>query len=216
MVPRILAVPLLASLFLPAPASSAPRVAAARAHEVIGKEATVCGRISDASYRSSIGGRPTFLNFDRPYPNHTFTVVIWGDVRDRFEKAPEAMFEGAHVCVTGRVETYRGKPQIVLRDPKQILVAGSPFPVERFSYEERVVVKAVLDGLGYRADYGSGEWDEEAEGALREFQADAGLTGGEADAGTLRKLAEAVGELGEEEARRILQAFLLNLAQREN
>ncbi|HUD57469.1 MAG TPA: hypothetical protein VMR02_19715 [Terracidiphilus sp.] len=43
----------------------------------------MCGTI--ASEHTAIGtkGMPTFINLDRPYPNQVFTLLIWGDDRDR-------------------------------------------------------------------------------------------------------------------------------------
>jgi DNA/RNA endonuclease YhcR with UshA esterase domain len=68
-----------------------------------------------------VNGRPTFLNFDRPFPNHTFTALIWGNNRGKFNPPPERSYgAGVRVCVTGLVETFRGKPQIEVTDPGQI------------------------------------------------------------------------------------------------
>jgi hypothetical protein len=36
------------------------------------------------STRSHRRGKPTFINFDRPYPNQDFTVMIWHDERAGF------------------------------------------------------------------------------------------------------------------------------------
>jgi hypothetical protein len=95
----------------------------AQAASVVGRNVTVCGRIGGASYQSSTNGRPTFMNFDRDYPNHSFTALIWGDNRSRFSPPPEQQFAaGKNVCVTGVVELYRGKPQIIVRDPGAIKV----------------------------------------------------------------------------------------------
>jgi hypothetical protein len=209
---------LLAFALLPAAAAAAPpRVPDAEAYRYIGKEATVCGRVADATWMERIRGRPTFLNLGASYPGQTFTVVIWDDARGRFETAPHVLFAGADICVTGLVETYKGKPQIVVRDPARIVRTSAPaFPAERFSPEERIVLKAVLTALGFPADFAGAEWDREAGEALRAFQAAAGMdAGGARDTGTLRKLAEAAAGLPGEEATRILQLLLLNLAQRE-
>jgi hypothetical protein len=70
-------------------------------------------------YLDSSEKRPTFLNFDKPYPNHTFTSVIFGADREKFGK-PEETYLQKDVCVSGKIEDFNGKPQIVLTDPKQI------------------------------------------------------------------------------------------------
>jgi DNA/RNA endonuclease YhcR with UshA esterase domain len=62
------------------------------------------------------------LNFNRPYPNNTFTVVIPGSARARFKNAPETMYRGKTICVTGLITIYKGKPEIVVTAPSQIVI----------------------------------------------------------------------------------------------
>ena len=92
------------------------------AHRYIGMEKTVCGTVSSATYALRSKGRPTFLNLDQPYPKQIFTVVIWGSDRNKFKNPPEAFFKGKRICVTGIIEDYRGKPEIVVRGPDQIIL----------------------------------------------------------------------------------------------
>jgi DNA/RNA endonuclease YhcR with UshA esterase domain len=90
------------------------------AHKYIGMEKTVCGTVASANYAIRTKGRPTFLNLDQPYPNQIFTVVIWGSDRNKFKNPPETFFRGKTICVTGIIEDYRGKPEIIVRGPDQI------------------------------------------------------------------------------------------------
>ena len=102
----------------PAPASC---IKSADAAASAGKRDTVCGEVSGASYQPRSKGQPTFINFDRPFPNHTFVAVIWTEDRAKFNPAPELQFgTGKNVCVTGAIEMYQGKPQIVVRNADQI------------------------------------------------------------------------------------------------
>jgi DNA/RNA endonuclease YhcR with UshA esterase domain len=101
--------------------SSIP-TAEAKAH--IGETNTVCGLVTGGRFLDSSKGKPTFLNFERPYPDHTFTVVIFESDRAKFENPPETWFDGKTVCVTGAVIEYRGKPEIVVHDPSQIVIQG--------------------------------------------------------------------------------------------
>jgi len=87
-------------------------VSSKNASSVIGQIAQICGPIVDGRYASGSNGQPTFLNFDYPYPNHTFTVVIWGTMRSNFSVAPERKYISQNVCIEGYVESYKGKPQI--------------------------------------------------------------------------------------------------------
>ena len=85
----------------------------------VGETATVCGTVASAKYAARSRGSPTFLNLDRAYPKQVFTAVIWGDTRPRFSSPPESM-QGAASCVTGFITLYRGKPEILVRDPSAI------------------------------------------------------------------------------------------------
>jgi len=51
---------------------------AAQAKDHIGELATVYGKVVSTRYAESSHGKPTFLNFDQPYPHHVFTMLIWG------------------------------------------------------------------------------------------------------------------------------------------
>jgi hypothetical protein len=47
----------------------------------VGEQATVCGLVASAAYTRS---QTTFLNFDKPYPNHPFFAVIFKSDREKF------------------------------------------------------------------------------------------------------------------------------------
>jgi len=85
----------------------------------VGENVTVCGIVVSATYAPQSRGQPTFLNFGEPYPNQVFTAVIWGSDRAKFQK-PENALRGKQVCATGVIQLYRGKAEIILRDPKQL------------------------------------------------------------------------------------------------
>lgn len=66
---------------------------AAQAKDHIGERATVCGVVASANYAQRSKNTPTFLNLDKPYPEHVFTVVIWGADRAKFG-TPETTLNG--------------------------------------------------------------------------------------------------------------------------
>ena len=103
----------------PMPALAADAITAQDAAAHVGETATVCGVIVSANYAVKSKGQPTFLNFDRPYPNQIFTVMIWGSDRAKFGE-PENKFVGRKVCATGSITSYRGKLEIIATDPKQL------------------------------------------------------------------------------------------------
>lgn len=102
-------------------ASRPSGIAAKHAFKRIGDRTTVCGEVARANYRKGSGREPTFLNMADTYPKQPFTVVIWGESRDQFDYPPESL-NGKFICVTGVIETYRGKPQIIADSQKQIWV----------------------------------------------------------------------------------------------
>jgi hypothetical protein len=46
--------------------------------------------------------------------------VIWGEVRKTFSYKPEVQLNNKTVCITGKIETYKEKPQIVIAAVSQI------------------------------------------------------------------------------------------------
>jgi len=103
----------------PSAIADAAKVSPADAINQIGQMATVCGRVASAKYATSANRQPTFLNLDKPYPNHIFTAVIWGSDRAAFPYAPESLAD-RRICVTGTIQLYRGKAEIIVSGPNQI------------------------------------------------------------------------------------------------
>src|SRR5260370_28879894 len=101
-------------------APAAKAVAAAEAGRHIGEEATVCGPVAGGTYADRSNGKPTFLDFQRSYPDEVFRVVIWGNDRAKFKQPPDRLFAGRQVCAAGRIQLYRGQPEIVVSDPSHL------------------------------------------------------------------------------------------------
>ena len=110
----------------PTPTPIPPRPQAISCEEAIayiGEVKTVQGRFY-ASHRSDVNGQPTFLNCPVPYPNHDFTALIWGEDRQKFIDclggAPEVLVDQHELRVSGLIELYRGKPEIILTECEQL------------------------------------------------------------------------------------------------
>ena len=95
------------------------KIPASEAGQHVGERATVCGYVASTRYLSSSSSKPTFLNFDKPYPEQDFTVVIWPEDRANFGQ-PESKFFHKSICVTGEITLYRGSPEIIARSTAQI------------------------------------------------------------------------------------------------
>lgn len=94
-------------------------VEAQEAETLVGKTAAVEFRVA----RTFDSGKVTFLNSQDPYEGH-FYVAIFPDDYGAFPAPPAEYFDGKCVVVQGRVELYRGTPQMVLKVTDDILVMG--------------------------------------------------------------------------------------------
>jgi hypothetical protein len=87
----------------------------------VGENATVCGPVASATYAAQSMAAPTFLDLGKPYPNQDFSAVILGSDRMKFE-APEVSLREKQVCVTGEIFLFQGRPEIIMRDTRQLSV----------------------------------------------------------------------------------------------
>lgn len=92
--------------------AGAQTIPASEAAKHIGERQTVCGNIAGEHTAASSHGAPTFVNLDKPYPHQIFTVLIWGDDKSSVGDFPA----NGQVCVTGTIKSFRGIPEIELRD----------------------------------------------------------------------------------------------------
>jgi len=79
--------------------------------DFLGEYVTVGIEKASCSYRTDINGAPTFCN-DKPYPNHTFTLLVWGQ--------DWGFLDGECILVAGVVSVYNGKPQIIAETLDQV------------------------------------------------------------------------------------------------
>ena len=107
---------LLATTLAQAPSGA---ITGMQAKNHVGQQATVCGKVASTRYLDTNPSRATFLNLDKPNPEQTFTVVIFGDNREKFDR-PEIRFKDKQLCITGRIVEFRGSPQIIATEPSQI------------------------------------------------------------------------------------------------
>lgn len=76
----------------------------------IGKGMTVCGCVVSANYVEYASA--TYLNLDNKFPDHHFTIAIWGNQRINFKEKPEEFFLGKTVCTKGLIKNLKGIPSI--------------------------------------------------------------------------------------------------------
>lgn len=85
------------------------------ASQHIGEYSTVIGVVRQVSYSRK---GTTFINFGSRFPNQVFYAVIFKRNAGRFSNTHT--LEGRTVAITGTIDLYKGKPQIILRSGDQI------------------------------------------------------------------------------------------------
>src|SRR5277367_4799339 len=118
---RIIPALLTVLLFASVAGAQTNKITAREAQDHVGEVQTVCGKVASTHFAPGSKGQPTFLNLDEPYPKEIFTILFWGSDRPKFG-TPESKYRDARVCVTGKIASYRGTPEIIATDPSQIVV----------------------------------------------------------------------------------------------
>jgi hypothetical protein len=89
--------------------------------EYIGDSVKVQGKISGMVANSKrTNQKPTFLYVGGNYPKQMLIISISPAVRKQLQTTPFLTDVGNVVWVTGKVEKYKGKTLIVIKDPRQL------------------------------------------------------------------------------------------------
>ena len=80
----------------------------------LGEETEVCGYVAEVIYERDAEGRPTYLRFDNPSPDQTFTVLIEGKRRPRWSNKPENYYPTQIVCAKGTIVDIQGGPGMII------------------------------------------------------------------------------------------------------
>lgn len=97
-----------------APASAAKTISVQDAAQHYNESVTVCAKVYGIKALDNL----TLVNLGAAYPNQPLTIVL----RDA-AIAIGSSLDGKNICVTGTVVSYRDKPEIVVKDPKMIVVS---------------------------------------------------------------------------------------------
>lgn len=87
------------------------------AHGHVGREVVVEGTL----VRTRRARRILYLNFHPDWNKH-LTVVIRGKDLQRFPKDAERFYKGKTVRVRGKIALYKGRPEMVIRNPEAITI----------------------------------------------------------------------------------------------
>ena len=86
-----------------------------------GKTITVCSKVQ-STFLTKGDKKTTYINFGKPYPNTTFTAVIFEGDLPNFKYTPSDFLKDKNVCITGKVVIYKGKPEIIVSKEEQIKI----------------------------------------------------------------------------------------------
>jgi RecG-like helicase len=111
---KIIVLGFLFALLISVSAYSQDQVSSKDAKNYIGKTMQVKGVVSGI-FVSQKGN--TFINFDDKSPNQSFTAAIFSDTNIDIGKIKE----GSTLTVYGEIKEYKGKPEIVITAPEQII-----------------------------------------------------------------------------------------------
>jgi hypothetical protein len=99
-------------------ALSQRKVSVDSATKYVGAFVTICSKV----YWVKVLDKITFINMGGPYPKSPLTVVIFTKDLVNFKETPEKLYSGKDICVTGKIDDYKGKTQIVVTKPEDIAV----------------------------------------------------------------------------------------------
>ena len=86
----------------------------------LGEIKSVYGVVVSTHYNEKTPNSPIFLNLDKAYPEHIFTIFIVAAARDSFDWFPEIYYLNKKISVTGLISEFKGNPEIVVNSPSQI------------------------------------------------------------------------------------------------
>lgn len=93
------------------------------ARQNIGKTFVVVGPLIKVTQPENVRGNPTWIDIGATFPNsHRLTLIIWGNKMAEFPFLKKGQMDGKKVCVVGRIDSYKGIPQIELRHEGQFMV----------------------------------------------------------------------------------------------
>jgi DNA/RNA endonuclease YhcR with UshA esterase domain len=102
-------------------APAAPvRIGTDDADKHIDESMVVTGKVASVSIRPNI----VFLNMDKAYPDTPFTAVIMAKNTNGFGDLKA--LEGKSIEVSGKIKSFKDKPEIVLDSTNQLTVVPAP------------------------------------------------------------------------------------------
>ena len=94
------------------------KIGAAEAEQHYDQLMTVTGTVAQVTLRPTI----VFINLDHPYPDSPFAAIIHSKDTNQFTNLK--LLRGRSVEITGKIQNYHDRAEIVVEKAAQILVPG--------------------------------------------------------------------------------------------
>jgi DNA/RNA endonuclease YhcR with UshA esterase domain len=101
------------------------KITSAEVRDHIGARVIVTGKVAEVNKAASL----VRLNIDKPFPDQTFTAVIFNRYTNQFFDLES--LKGKQVELNGRIALYRGHPELQLQSTNQLKVLEAPAAQEK-------------------------------------------------------------------------------------
>ncbi|CAM3031207.1 sulfatase [Vibrio rarus] len=93
-------------------------ITANNALRFVDTNATVCGKVVQITDFA----KGSYLNFDHTFPQTQFSVVIWKSDFNHVAQGRSlyTTYSNQNVCVTGGITSYKGRAQVIVKNPQQL------------------------------------------------------------------------------------------------
>ena len=99
-----------------------------KASKHIGNTVNLVGFINNVKYIAHAEVSRMSIEVNEEDSTPYLTLVVWRTGRGNFKEIPESPYLNQYVQVKGKVQVYKGKPHILLRNKKQISITREAFP----------------------------------------------------------------------------------------
>jgi DNA/RNA endonuclease YhcR with UshA esterase domain len=96
------------------------KISATNADKHYGEKVIVTGKVVEVTVRPKV----VILNFEQPFPNSPFTGVIFNRSTNQFGDL--LSLKGKNAEVSGVIQKYQNKPEIILTNANQLTIAKTP------------------------------------------------------------------------------------------
>jgi DNA/RNA endonuclease YhcR with UshA esterase domain len=91
----------------------------------VGDTVQVEGKIFGVKTFPDNAKAPTLLNLGADFPKQTLSVAVFPSFKTDENVMPDERFIGDIAIITGKVELFKGKPQIAVRTPGALRISSS-------------------------------------------------------------------------------------------